>query len=195
MRIPPRRLRPALAASLALALGACQVENRRDGSTVLRTPSLADLARGSSAPAAPPPGRPEAAAGGNQTIAGPLRLSADAVMVGPATVLRAPPGGWDMPPSVAGVSPSAAFPAVILLLFPGGSACPATYRLLDATVSPPFVTAEFGTCSDLARLASTERQVTVTMPLATGGTGAWRYTLGQAPGQRGTLTRLGQGRP
>ena len=188
------RLRFAFGLPVLLVLGACQIESRPDGSSVLRTGSIADLLRAGQTPASVPASRVGTAPADPSnvgTLAGPLRVSASAIAVGQSTVLRAPAGGWMPPPSVVALAPSAEFPAIALLMFPGGTACPATYRLVDTMASPPFVTAEFGTCSDLAEVSTEERQVTVSMPAPGGGRAIWRYDLGRQQGQRGTLVQVG----
>lgn len=127
-----------------------------------------------------------------QTAKGEVRVSETALSLGSEILLRAEGGFWSPVPRLAAVAPNAAAAEVILIEFGGGTACPATYRLLDLQTSPPTLTREFGTCSDLPVLAVTDGSVTVTMP-SPRGPGRWRYARGRA-GRPGTLTEERRGR-
>lgn len=117
--------------------------------------------------------------------AGEVRVTERVLTVGGRTVLAADGGFWGPVPNLQAAVPAGS-PAVVLVQFPGGTACEATYRLLDLTSSPPTVTAEFGTCSDLASLAWTGRFATVSMP-GRRGPGRWTYQPG-TNGRPGSLT-------
>ena len=114
--------------------------------------------------------------------AGEVRVTERAITVGNRIVLPADGGMWAPAPTIAASAPAGS-PAIILIRFDGGSACEATYRVLDLRAAPPVVTAEFGTCSDLATLVWDGTAATVAMPGRRGAV-RWRYTpaAGGRPG-------------
>lgn len=53
---------------------------------------------------------------------------------------------------------------VLVAIYSGGTACPATFAWLDTTPGKVRLTETFGTCSDYAEVSSDAETVTVTMP-------------------------------
>jgi len=61
-----------------------------------------------------------------------------------------------------------------------GGGCAARYRVLDLSGAQPSVSLPFGTCSDAPEVATTDRVLTVSMPVTEGkGTAAWSYMDGR----------------
>lgn len=65
----------------------------------------------------------------------------------------------------------------------GGTACPASFRVLDVSGDEPVLSQDFGTCSDALTVETMARGIKVTMPRWNGvGKAVWTWKNGQLMG-------------